>query len=364
MTEPQTLPAASTAGTYDPLALLAAGFAALAGGVALLWTVAGGYPFGSADSGGGASLLRLVPPETAAPIFAAGLLAAAALLLAIALPRRARLPRWLLGFGWLVAGVLLIVVPDVEVLMLAGYAPMLIIGFPFGWPPVDYAELFTLALLLKVLSVGGGLLIARALLRGRRLAAGDCVACGRGERPAAWTSPQAAARWGRWAVWVAAIIPVSYALTRFAWLAGIPLGMSTQQVAELQESGAVWAGAGLGAFGCVGAVLTFGLVQRWGEVFPRWMVGLAGRRVPIRLATVPATFVAIAVTAGSLGLLMSAQGGDLPVTNIAVLPMLLWPLWGAALGAATLAYHLRRRGGCSRCHRSDTAPADVVAVTG
>ena len=26
-----------------------------------------------------------------------------------------------------------------------------------------------------------------------------------------------------------------------------------------------------------------GLVQRWGEVFPRWMIGLSGRRVPIAL---------------------------------------------------------------------------------
>jgi hypothetical protein len=32
-------------------------------------------------------------------------------------------------------------------------------------------------------------------------------------------------------------------------------------------------------------------------------------------------------------------------------PMLVWPLWGVSLGAATLAYHLRRRGPCRRCGR-------------
>ena len=32
-------------------------------------------------------------------------------------------------------------------------------------------------------------------------------------------------------------------------------------------------------------------------------------------------------------------------------PALLWPLWGAALGAATLAYHRRRRGACRSCGR-------------
>jgi hypothetical protein len=33
-------------------------------------------------------------------------------------------------------------------------------------------------------------------------------------------------------------------------------------------------------------------------------------------------------------------------------PGLLWPLWGAALAAALLANHLRRRGRCARCGRA------------
>ena len=32
-------------------------------------------------------------------------------------------------------------------------------------------------------------------------------------------------------------------------------------------------------------------------------------------------------------------------------PELLWPLWGGALGAATLAYYYRRRGKCEHCSR-------------
>ena len=40
-----------------------------------------------------------------------------------------------------------------------------------------------------------------------------------------------------------------------------------------------------------------------GRRFPRWMLGLAGRRVPVKLAVVPATLVAIAVTAAASGLL-------------------------------------------------------------
>jgi hypothetical protein len=36
----------------------------------------------------------------------------------------------------------------------------------------------------------------------------------------------------------------------------------------------------------------------------------------------------------------------------ALAPELLWPLWGAALGAATLAYDYRRRGRCGHCERA------------
>jgi hypothetical protein len=32
-------------------------------------------------------------------------------------------------------------------------------------------------------------------------------------------------------------------------------------------------------------------------------------------------------------------------------PQFFWPVWGGALGAATLAYHLRRRGRCVHCGR-------------
>jgi hypothetical protein len=43
----------------------------------------------------------------------------------------------------------------------------------------------------------------------------------------------------------------------------------------------------------VGAALTLGLVQRWGEVFPGWMFGLARRRIPIALVVIPASIVSV-----------------------------------------------------------------------
>jgi hypothetical protein len=252
--------------------------------------------------------------------------------------------------GWLIVGVLLVVVPDVRLLALAGYLPMLIVGLPLGWPDVDYSTVFTVALATQVWSVAGGALLARALLVGRRRAADRCVCCGRGPAPERWATPAAVGRCGRWAVGVAVVVPVLYALTRFAWLVGIPLGMSDAQLAEAHRSGGVWVGAGLGAFAVVGAVLTLGLVQRWGEVFPRWMVGLAGRRVPIALAVVPATLVAVLVMSAALSVL--AVGAPAMMGNAAGAPMLLWPFWSVALAVAALAYQRRRRGPCAVCRRA------------
>jgi hypothetical protein len=40
-----------------------------------------------------------------------------------------------------------------------------------------------------------------------------------------------------------------------------------------------------------------------------------------------------------------------PSTWAAMGPAMLWPLWGAALAGAALAYHYRRRGPCPQCGR-------------
>ena len=153
------------------------------------------------------------------------------------------------------------------------------------------------------------------------------------------------------AAWVAAAIPASYAVTRILWALGVPAGISREFLDDMFRTGIVWSGLGLGLFALAGAFLTLGLYQRWGEVFPRWTPGLTGRRVPIRLATVPATLVAVAVGAASIGFYATEDffTSFVDTISLATLPMAVWPLWAAALGAATLAYYLRRRGACDEC---------------
>jgi hypothetical protein len=259
--------------------------------------------------------------------------------------------------------VLALAIPDYRVLMAVAYAPIVLIGGPFGWPPgVDLIDAFPWPVVNQFVCIGGGLLWAATAVAYGRRSRGVCGYCGRGDAGSGWTTPDSAARWGRWAVYVAVVVPTLYALTRWAWALGIPLGISEEFLREGQEIGLWWAGAGLATIAVGGAVLTFGLVQRWGEVFPRWIPLLRGRRVPIWLAVVPASLVSILVTdAGLMFIRMTLTGrlanilgeGVLTEDNWAALaPELLWPLWGAALGAATLAYYYRRRGSCNHCGRS------------
>ena len=149
--------------------------------------------------------------------------------------------------------------------------------------------------------IGGFLWLAATVCYGRR--SGDaCLYCGRRDGPEGWQRPNQAARWGRIAVYVSMVAPVFYALTRYAWALGFPLGMSEEHLRRGQERGMWISGLFLATFGLVGAVLMLGLVQRWGEVFPRWMIGLAGRRVPIALAVVPASLVSVLLMVGGIAI--------------------------------------------------------------
>jgi hypothetical protein len=108
-----------------------------------------------------------------------------------------------------------------------------------------------------------------------------------------------------------------------------------------------------------GAVLTLGLVQKWGEVYPRWIPHLSGRRVRERTAVIPASLVAILITSTGLTNIRAHTLGGYDIEWEAwgmYAPQMFFPLWGAALGAATLAYHLRRRGRCGACGRGSPEP--------
>jgi hypothetical protein len=270
----------------------------------------------------------------------------------------------LIAWAWAVAAALLVAIPDGRLLIALAYAPLFLAGAAFGWPPVDYLEVaLPWPVVHQVICCAGGFLCTVTALTGQRALRQASPTCGRGANVSRWTTPAAAAQWGRWAVAVAVVVPVLYAVTRWAWALGIPLGITDAFLRAGQASGLWLAGAGLATVGVAGALLTLGLAQRWGEVFPRWLPGLAGRRVPPALAIVPASLVAVSVTATDLTVVLQFLAAGFPPEGWATTaPGLLWPAWGVALGGATLAYYYRRRGACARCGRGEVADGTSIAA--
>ena len=272
----------------------------------------------------------------------------------------------LITAGALLSGVLLLLMTALNLLVWIGYIPYAVVGLFTGsevsqvvleaW--TQWATIHQLMCLL-----GGFLWLAATISYARR--SGDaCPYCGRRNGPEGWTSPSNAARWGRIAVYVAMVAPVFYALTRYAWALGIPLGMTQEYLRAGQESGMWTSGLFLATFILVVALMMLGLVQPWGEVFPRWMIGLAGRRISIALVVIPAALASVLLIVGGIGIwnnlaqmvanavAAGAEGfGLIGEMIFQVGPTLLFPVTGVALAVATLGYYYRRRGPCSVCGR-------------
>jgi hypothetical protein len=253
-----------------------------------------------------------------------------------------------------------------DLLVKVGYLPAAMLGeltaeksqaYLAGW--TQWATIHQLLCL-----IGGFLWLAATVCYARR-SKDACLYCGRRDSPEGWERPNRAARWSRIAVYVAMVAPVFYVFTRYAWALGFPLGMSKEYLRQGQESGTWIGGVFLATFGLVGAVLMLGLVQRWGEVFPRWMIGPAGRPVPMALAIVPASLASVLLIVGGIGVwsdlpqmvaMLSTSAGESigSVGEVIIFqlgPTLLFPVWGVALAVATLGYYYRRRGPCSVCGR-------------
>lgn len=264
--------------------------------------------------------------------------------------------------AWPMAVLLIIVIPDSRLMMGVAYSPLLAAAplFDLSLGGTTLADAWPWPVVNQLVCVFGGLLLAAAALAYQRRRHDACRSCGRTGR-AGWTAPDAAARWGRRAVYIAVTVPLVYCATRWCWALGVPLGVSKEFLDEgARDAPGIWlAGAYLATFGAGGGLLTLGLVQRWGEVFPRWILGLRGKRVPPLLAIIPATLVAIIITVAGMTYIRGSIAGRFSMSEWgAWLPETLWPIWGGALAAAALAYHLRRRGQCRHCGQG-TSPLMV-----
>ncbi|MFB4317827.1 hypothetical protein [Actinomadura sp. 21ATH] len=96
------------------------------------------------------------------------------------------------------------------------------------------------------------------------------------------------------------------------------------------------------------AFLSLGLVRPWGEIWPRWVPVLRGRRIRPLAVVIPAALgsVALMVTWAKLfngfgtGDPEEAHGAKLVIIYVCYAPLLAW---GPLLAAVTVAYAVRRR---------------------
>ena len=311
----------------------------------LLWALGGpGYPFSAGTSAAPSTTVLGLLPQTVGASTLAGL-AVLSGILAVLLARRRYPPAVSPGSApatpavtavlAVTAGLLLaVLLTDSRILTTMGYLPMIIGAVLTGnLDPAKVAALMNWPSLNLLIMMVAGLSLAflgmsRLLPRLRR------------------ASPERALRVGQGAVIVAVAVPVVYAATRLGWVLGIPVGISDEFLASIEHITPI--GAGLATFGLLGAVLTTGLVRPWGEVWPRWVPFLRGRAVPVRLPVYAAVAVAVPIaSAGLMFIRLVLRGEQFGPPGAASqpgawLPEMLWPLWGAALTVAAVAYLVRR----------------------
>lgn len=337
------------------------------GVLGLYWAAGGaGYPFAKVeDDRATASLLEGAPVSVVAPLMA--VLGLTGSVVALVMTRRTQRSWVLQTYAVTMAVALALVIPDYTPLAMVALSPAILL-FTFTGVPGEQGGVGDILywhranLLLMFL---GGLLWAATAVAYHRRARKACVSCGRDEHEhAAWTTPAAALRWGRWAVLIAVMSNVPYEFTRVAWYFGWPLGITDEFQQMMEDTpGMLEIGLGMALLGVGGSILTHGLVHRWGEVYPRWIWFKAGQRIPPSRAIVPASIVAVVLMPA--GLMNIRLPGDNAGSEWGLaMPGTLWVVWGAALGAATYAYYLRRRTTCRRCGRGPAESAVLRSRSG
>jgi hypothetical protein len=149
----------------------------------LSWALGGnGFPFGEGhDPDPDYSNLATLAQAVGGPVIAVWGLIGAVAVASLARPtRRGWLSAVSVGLVMAEALTLLLVVPDFRVLIRVAYAPVVLTGAPFGWPPeASVAAMAQWTVMNQfVCIIGGVLLLATALVHHRRLT-GACTACGR-----------------------------------------------------------------------------------------------------------------------------------------------------------------------------------------
>lgn len=324
-------------------------WSSLYGALHLYWLSGGtGYPFKNEEMGLFSAMVTNLPAKVGGIVFTSLCLLSIGIGLAMQKGQlKAFSHRASIALLWGFSVSLLLFIPDTRLIAALAYA--FLFKFDFNWQMLN-----------QVFCIIGGLFWMMSAVNFQRKTRDACEICGRTDNG----EPPSFVRWGKWLTITAALAPIPYAITRFSWALGIPLGVDPQFLKDFSSANPMAHVAELvfGSLCIIGGVLTLGLIQRWGEIFPRWFPFIGGKSVPAMLAVIPALIVAITVTAAgfvfTFGILAEALHLT-PMDNILLSqgwgtmgPMIFWVPWGVALGLAAIAYYYRRRGECSSCGRS------------
>ncbi|MFV5997603.1 hypothetical protein ACNPQM_35735 [Streptomyces sp. NPDC056231] len=152
------------------------------------------------------------------------------------------------------------------------------------------------------------------------------------------------ARWVVRVAHIAALTAVPSGIWRITMGLGIPVGFDTKGLHVPGWFSIMCIAMSLGVEGLT--LLTLGLVKPWGEVVPRWIPLIGGKRVAPLAAVIPASLGAAVLmlltipnARGFGGAPGAPTGLALAVMDACYAPLLLW---GPLLGIVTIAYYRRR----------------------
>lgn len=291
----------------------------------LYWLLGGaGYPFGENDAWGEymGSLLYHLPANGGAAIitFIGGI--GVIIAVAMTLTSKKQLLNYvLIGFSWKIAFILLLLIPDVRIVQTIAYVLTLHVQM-VDWPVIN-----------QIICMIGGIFWGAAAFSYQRRIRNACQNCGRKKG----SPDQTHTYQSRKMVAIFAILlPLPYGIIRWLWAVGIPFGVSDETWILISQSFEdKIAEFILGGMHIGGALLTLALIQKWGEVFPKWCLFLSGKRIPVWLVATPATVAAIVITVAGFKTTIQMIFGlvdrsiVINATNWAELgPIFLWLPWG------------------------------------
>ncbi|WP_020578123.1 hypothetical protein [Actinopolymorpha alba] len=163
-------------------------------------------------------------------------------------------------------------------------------------------------------------------------------------RASALARPLTVPRWATVAAHITACLTIPSGLWRIALVVGLPLTKYDTSLVPVRERLYI---VSLSLVAEILAVLTLGLVQPWGEVMPRWVPLLGGRRIPPLAAVIPASLGSVALVALSIfatyNLTIREPLGTPIQQGLLIACYVPLLAWGPMLAAVTVAYYRRRR---------------------